>query len=256
MQTPNFSRFSAEDTDQMEKLTGIPAKAMLVQSGLLPSPPKGALVLDNACGGGVLTAVFFDAVGKTSDVRFVCGDLEESMVQSAAERITANAWNAEATVVDAMANPFPDNHFTHNLMNFGMQLIPDNELVLKESFRVLKPGGKVGMTSWTAPGWVPSFKIAVPTYAPPPALTNGPMSSKESITTLLAATGFTNIDVQVCKFDHQDHMPHFLAFMGTLCANVLVGETKERYEAYMRERFGGGEFTLSWEAFVITAEKP
>jgi ubiquinone/menaquinone biosynthesis C-methylase UbiE len=85
----------------MEEITRVPAKAMLVQSGLLPSPPKGAVVLDNACGGGVVTAQLFDAIGKESDVRVVCGDLEDYMVKSAAERIKVNGWNAEATIVDA-----------------------------------------------------------------------------------------------------------------------------------------------------------
>jgi hypothetical protein len=37
---------------------------------------------------------------------------------------------------------------------------------------------------------------------------------------------------------------------------VLVGEVAEKYDAYMRKRYGDGDFTLSWEAFVITAEKP
>jgi ubiquinone/menaquinone biosynthesis C-methylase UbiE len=81
---------------------------MLSQSGLLPTLPKNAVMLDNACGGDVLTSLLFDAIGKTSDIRVVCGDLEEYMVKSAAERIKVNGWNAEATVADAQAGePMP-----------------------------------------------------------------------------------------------------------------------------------------------------
>ncbi|KAJ7159297.1 S-adenosyl-L-methionine-dependent methyltransferase [Mycena crocata] len=253
---PDYSKFSAEDTAKMEEITGVPAKAMLVQTGLLPTPLKDAFVLDNACGGGVVASLFFNTAGKTSDVRFVCGDLEDYMVKSSAERIQANGWNAEATIVDAQANPFPENHFTHNLMNFGIQVIPDNALALKESFRVLKPGGKLGMTSWTSPGWLESFKIAVPGWSVPPMFTSGPMSSKESITSLLTRTGFTNIDVQPCKFEHTDSMTRYLGYMREVFGGVLVGETGEKYDGYMKERYGDGEFTLTWEAFVITAEKP
>lgn len=85
----------------MEEITGVPAKAMLVKSGLLPIPPKNAVVLDNACGGGVVASLLFNAIGNTSDVRVVCGDVEEYMVQSAAERIKVNGWNGEATLADA-----------------------------------------------------------------------------------------------------------------------------------------------------------
>jgi ubiquinone/menaquinone biosynthesis C-methylase UbiE len=142
----------------MEEITGLPANAMLVQSGLLPTPPKGAVVLDNACGGGIVTSHLFGALGKTTDVRVVCGDFEEYMVNSSAERIKKNGWNGEAVVADAQvriclllnstwtylrivglgtvifqALPFPDNHFSHNLMNFGIQVIPDAALVVKGS---------------------------------------------------------------------------------------------------------------------------
>ncbi|KAJ7698033.1 S-adenosyl-L-methionine-dependent methyltransferase [Mycena rosella] len=253
---PDYSKFSREDTAKMEEITGVPAKAMLVQSGLLPTPPKDALVLDSACGGGVVTTVLFNVIGKTSDVRVVCGDLEEYMVTSAAERIKANGWNAEATVVDAQAVPFPDSHFTHNLMNFGMQVIPDNALVVKESFRVLQPGGKLGLTIWTEPGWLQSLVAGVPGFTVPPLLTSGPMASKESITNLLTVAGFAQIDVQPLTFEHTDAISRYLGYMKEVFTQLRVGETAERYEAYMRERYGNGDFTLTWKALVVTAEKP
>ncbi|KAF8146335.1 hypothetical protein K438DRAFT_1781110 [Mycena galopus ATCC 62051] len=98
---PNYSKFSPADTAKMEEITGVVAKAMLEQSGLLPTPPKNAQVLDNACGGGVVTSILFNVIGKNSDVHIVCGDLEEYVVNSTAEHIKANGWNAEATVADA-----------------------------------------------------------------------------------------------------------------------------------------------------------
>ncbi|KAJ7926159.1 S-adenosyl-L-methionine-dependent methyltransferase [Mycena leptocephala] len=231
---PDYSKFSPEDTAKMEEITGVPAKAMLVKSGLLPIAPKNAVVLDNACGGGVVASLLFNAIGNTSDVRVVCGDVEEYMVQSAAEKIKANGWSGEATLADAQALPFSDNYFTHNLMNFGIQLIPDAALVVKESFRVLKSGGKLGMTTWISPGWVESVKIAVEGFTLPPLFTNGPP----------------------LKFEHTDDISRFLKYMREVLKAVLVGEVAEKYDAYMRKRYGDGDFTLSWEAFVITAEKP
>ena len=85
----------------MEEITGVPAQAMLVQSGLLPTPPLSANVLDNACGAGVLTSLLFNAIGESTDITVTCGDVKEYMVRSAAERIKANGWNAEAIEADA-----------------------------------------------------------------------------------------------------------------------------------------------------------
>ncbi|KAJ7485087.1 S-adenosyl-L-methionine-dependent methyltransferase [Mycena galericulata] len=253
---PDYAKFTAEDTAKMEEITGVPAKAMLVLSGLLPTPPKNAVVLDNACGGGIVTALLFDAIGKSSDVHVVCGDLEEYMVQSAGKRIELNGWNAEATVVDAQAIPFPDNHFTHNLMNFGVQVIPDNALVIKESFRVLRSEGKLGFTTWTAPGWLETLKAGVAGFVEPPMFTSGPMASEDSITSLLGAAGFINIQVQPIKFQHTDGIARFLNYMKVVFAHLLVGETADKYEAYMRAKFGHDDFTLTWQAFVVTANKP
>jgi hypothetical protein len=112
------------------------------------------------------------------------------------------------------------------------------------------------MTSWTAPGWLESFKIAVPGFVVPPIFTTGPMASKEPIISLLAATGFINIVVEPITFEHTDNVGRYLNYMKRVVAQLLVGEKAEKYEAYMRERYGDGDFTLTWKALVITAEKP
>jgi hypothetical protein len=112
------------------------------------------------------------------------------------------------------------------------------------------------MTTWISPGWVESVKIAVEGFTLPPLFTNGPVATKESIIGLLTEAGFTSVDVQPLKFEHTDDISRFLKYMREVLKAVLVGEVAEKYDAYMRKRYGDGDFTLSWEAFVITAEKP
>ncbi|KAK7038329.1 Methyltransf-25 domain-containing protein [Favolaschia claudopus] len=240
----------------MEEISGFLAKSMLVQGGLLPTPPKNVKVLDNACGGGVVASVFFTSVEKPIDASMFCGDVNESMVASTAERIKKNGWNAEATIADAQALPFPDNHFTHTLINLGIQMIPDAALAIRESFRVLQPGGTFGMTTSSSPGWLESFEIAVDGWTTPPTFASGPVATKESIENLLMAAGFTQVNVQTVKFQHTDSMTHFLAYIREMFKGILVGSVGEKYEKYMRERYGDGNFALNWEAFVTTAQKP
>ncbi|KAF8198822.1 S-adenosyl-L-methionine-dependent methyltransferase [Mycena galopus ATCC 62051] len=253
---PDFSKFSAKDTGKMEEITSIPGQAMLVQTGLLPTPPKDAKVLDNACGAGVVTSLLFSTIGKTNNIHVVCGDLEEYMVNTTAERIKKNGWNADASVADAQALPFPENHFTHNVMNFGIQLIPDPALAMKESFRVLKSGGTVGLTYWTSPGWLESFKVSVKSFTVPPMFADGSDLMKESITSLVAGAGFSDVDIQSIKFEHTEDISRYLRNMKEVFKKVLVGDVGEKYDAYMREKYGEGDFTLTWEAFVVTAKKP
>ncbi|KAJ7641587.1 S-adenosyl-L-methionine-dependent methyltransferase [Roridomyces roridus] len=255
MSKPEYAKFTAEDKAKMEVITGVPAKAMLEQAGLLPTPPQDAVVLDNACGGGLVASLLFDVVGERRDVRVVCSDLEELMVKSAAQRIEKNEWNAEAKVADAQALPFADNHFTHVMMNFAIQLIRDKDAVFKESLRVLKQGGTFGFTVWTEPGWLESMKAGVPGYVPPPIFLPGPITSPESIKTMLTSAGFTAINVEPMTFEHTDDMTQFLADMKKLFNNVLAGEKGEAYEKYMRGRHGEGEFSLTRKACIVTAKK-
>jgi hypothetical protein len=106
-----------------------------------------------------------------------------------------------------------------------------------------------------SPGWLESFKSAIEGFILPPAFT-GPFSSTESIAGLVAAAGFTHVDVQSIKVEHTDDMGRYLKFIGEVARDTLQGEVGEKYAAYMRKRYGDGDFTLTSEAFVITAEKP
>jgi hypothetical protein len=111
------------------------------------------------------------------------------------------------------------------------------------------------MTLSISPGWLESFKSAIEGFTLPPAFT-GPFSSRESIAELVAATGFTHVDVQSIKVEYTDDMGRYLKLMGELAKDTLQGEVGEKYAAYMRKRYGDGDFMLTSEAFVITAEKP
>ncbi|KAJ7453110.1 hypothetical protein FB451DRAFT_1281717 [Mycena latifolia] len=100
-------RHPSTETAKLEEVTAGPARALLLQSGLLPQPPPTAVVLDNASGPGVLTTVLFNTIGTDSGVKIVCTDLAEPLIKAAVTRIQVNGWNAEAKVADSRNSPSP-----------------------------------------------------------------------------------------------------------------------------------------------------
>ncbi|KAK6978214.1 Methyltransf-25 domain-containing protein [Favolaschia claudopus] len=276
---PDYSKFTDADVQKMEQMSTTSATALLIQAGLLPvsSPPSPTStensqlrILDNACGAGIVTSLFLDALTiskakDTSNVRVTCADFEPQMVKLAKERIEKNGWNenqrVEAVVADAQALPFEDNHFTHVLMNMGIQVVPDPALVVKESLRVLSPSGVFGITSASTPGWLPLIQSALGTsFTPPPMFTSGPLLSKDSINTWLTEAGFTQVEVKTLSFETTSGVEEHLGVMRRMLGGeggMLEGERWDVYEAYVRERFGGGEgeVRMRSEMFVTTGRK-
>ncbi|KIM84591.1 hypothetical protein PILCRDRAFT_818173 [Piloderma croceum F 1598] len=105
-----------------------------------------------------------------------CSSAVEAMVQSVQQRIIESEWKGtKAKVMDAQKTGFPDGSFIHVLTNFGVMLMPDPTAVLNKCFRVLKPGGKYGVTTWTTAGWTPDVQEAFVT------ITGAPLFSEDEI---------------------------------------------------------------------------
>lgn len=80
-------------------------------------------------------------------------DASEGMVKRIRERATGRelGGNVRAEVMDGMALNVPDETFDAAVSLFGVILFPDAELGMRELFRVLKPGGRVAVVTWTEP---------------------------------------------------------------------------------------------------------
>lgn len=107
----------------------------------------GATVLDVAAGRG---AVLFPAAQQVGPRGRVIGiDLSAEMVrETAAEIQDAGRSNAEMLLMDAEELRFADASFDWVLCGFSLWFLPRPHLALAEFFRVLKPGGRVGITTW------------------------------------------------------------------------------------------------------------
>lgn len=103
----------------------------------------GDEVLDLAAGRGAATFPALARVG--SGGRVVATDLAEPMVAHLAADL-AGVPNATARVMDAQALDFGDESFDVVLCAFGVMFLPDRAAALEEWRRVLRPGGRLGLS--------------------------------------------------------------------------------------------------------------
>jgi ubiquinone/menaquinone biosynthesis C-methylase UbiE len=108
----------------------------------------GATVLDVACGRGAVLVPAAERVGDTG--RVVGVDLSPEMVESARAALARTGLHApDLRVMDAEHLELSDAAFDVALCSFGVFFFPDPEQAASELYRVLVPGGTVGLSSWT-----------------------------------------------------------------------------------------------------------
>ncbi|HJT57842.1 MAG TPA: methyltransferase domain-containing protein [Ktedonobacteraceae bacterium] len=106
---------------------------------------EGAKVLDVAVGRGANLFAAAEKVGPDGQVIGI--DLAENMVQETkAEIERRNISNATALQMDAEGLRFDRASFDDVLCGFAIFLFPHLDQALSEFFRVLRPGGKIGIT--------------------------------------------------------------------------------------------------------------
>ncbi|KAJ3020636.1 hypothetical protein HKX48_000482 [Thoreauomyces humboldtii] len=257
----DYSKIANQDsaTVALERATGPPVEALLKQADLIPRPSKTKPVrlLDNACGAGLVASRYFSALQDRENVTVVCGDLEAHWLEGIKKRMGAEGWSAEAKVVDAQAIDFPDGEFTHVVTSFGYQVFPDPLLALRETFRVLKSGGKSSGTTWASVGWLPKLQEVNTSYpTPPPFL--GDWAFPDRIRRALEESGFIDIKVQVLEFEVLiESLEVWAGQMRFVAAKALENGVEAEMMRRQREKTGEGQFKLpGWKALIWTGTKP
>jgi ubiquinone/menaquinone biosynthesis C-methylase UbiE len=113
------------------------------------SIPRGAKVLDVACGSGQLALIAARSGSKATGV-----DIAENLIERGNHRAKAEGLDATFEVGDAEELPFADESFDYVVSCVGAMFAPRPELVSKELVRVCKPGGRIAMVNWTPAGFI------------------------------------------------------------------------------------------------------
>ncbi|WP_156289236.1 demethylmenaquinone methyltransferase [Oceanobacillus salinisoli] len=103
---------------------------------------KGSTAVDICCGTGDWSIALAETVGETGKV--IGLDFSKNMLSIANEKKEEMKINhLELIHGNAMELPFEDNSFDYVTIGFGLRNVPDYMTVLKEMYRVVKPGGRV-----------------------------------------------------------------------------------------------------------------
>lgn len=108
--------------------------------------PVGARVVDVGCGSGG-AALALARAGKS----VTAVDAAPKMIERVRERALASSLTVDARAMDGQSLTFADHAFDAGLSVFGVVLFPDAVRGLQEMRRVVRPGGKVAVVTWTQP---------------------------------------------------------------------------------------------------------
>jgi arsenite methyltransferase len=194
----------------------------------------GEVVLDLGSGGGIDVLLSARRVGPTG---FAYGlDMTDEMLALAERNATEQgATNVKFLKGTIEAIPLPENSADVLISNCVINLSADKGQVLREAFRVLKPGGRFAVSDVVVQGTLPadvrrSMELWVGCVA-------GALE-EQTYRSLLADAGFENVSVQVTR-DYS-------------AEKAGDGDTPEQAEAFASAEAAGGRVVSAF----VRASKP
>jgi ubiquinone/menaquinone biosynthesis C-methylase UbiE len=119
-------------------------------------------VLDVAAGNGNATLAAARRFASVTSTDYVPALLERGRGRAIAEGLDVTFETA-----DAEALPYPDASFDVILSTFGVMFAPDHDKSAAEMMRVCRPGGRIGLASWTPQGFLGDLFRTVGKHVPP-----------------------------------------------------------------------------------------
>jgi len=213
----------------------IPEKAVLASLGcgnptaLIELKP-GEVVLDLGSGGGIDVLLSARRVGPTGKAYGL--DMTDDMLALAREnQRQAGVSNVEFLRGQIENIPLPDNSVDVVISNCVINLSADKDRVLREAFRVLKPGGRFAVSDVVVRGAVPeavrqSMMLWVGCIA-------GALDERDYQSKLLAA-GFADVSFEPTRIYDVEDARQFLSTSG-VDVDAIAGQVQGKFlSAFIR----------------------
>ena len=201
--------YSAADT------SALPAEAVAASLGCgnptaLATLQPGEVVLDLGSGGGIDVLLSASRVGPTGKVYGL--DMTDEMLALAREnQRKAGLTNVEFLRGEIENIPLPDGTVDVIISNCVINLSADKDRVLREAFRVLKPGGRLAVSDIVVRGEVPAeIRRSVELWI---GCVAGALEEREYADKLVWA-GFTDVNVEAWRVYTVDDARQLLADAG------------------------------------------
>ncbi len=207
----------------------LPEKAVAASLGCgnptaLAELQAGETVLDLGSGGGIDVLLSAKRVGPTGKAYGL--DMTDEMLALAEEnRRKSGLTNVEFLKGEIESIPLPDNSVDVIISNCVINLSGDKDRVLREAFRVLKPGGRFAVSDVVVRGEVPaavrkSMELWVGCIA-------GALEEMDYVKRL-AKAGFDAIDIEPTRIYSIEDARHFLTGEG-LDVEALAKEVDGKF---------------------------
>lgn len=219
----------------------------------LPYLEPGLSVLDCGCGPGSITLSIACLVspGTVDGVDFGTSQIE----QAKASALRAGIANAAFQTANCYSLPFPDATFDRVFSHALVEHLSDPVRALTEFFRVLRPGGVVGVCSPDWGGFLlapPSaeLSVAISAYTALQRKNGGDVDVGRKLGAYLQRSGFANVNM-AARYECYTSRPP----IGEYLALQLEDQSDSKSAEVLRNwsRLDGGMFAQCWVA--CTAHK-
>ena len=220
-----------------EEVAGLPAAAVVASLGCgnptaLATLVPGETVLDLGSGGGIDVLLSARRVGPTG---FAYGlDMTDEMLALAeANREATGATNVRFLKGHIEAIPLPDAAVDVVISNCVINLAADKGQVLREAYRVLRPGGRLAVSDVVVQGTLPAD-----VRADAEAWTGCVAGALEeqAYRGLLAAAGFADVEIEVTRVYDWAEIEARGGSAGGCAGPLPAGEEGRLVSAFVRAR--------------------
>jgi SAM-dependent methyltransferase len=215
---------------------------LMVETFLLPLGPRlidacaitpGASLLDVAAGTGNASIPAAEAGAVVT-----ASDLTPELLQAGSRRPEADGLELDWVEADAEHLPFEDESFDVVISSIGVMFAPHHQDSADELVRVCRPGGTIGLMSWTPEGMIGALFGTMKEFAPapPPGAQSPPLwGSEEHLGGLFGGRADFHTHardvLEITAFERpQDYGEHFKSYYGPTIA-ARANSVREGREA-------------------------